>query len=197
MRKKISKLFVTVFYLGKIKYASGTFGSLAAFPLCYIVMHFTLSYQLLFPIDGVDIAARQFITLIIMELLATLLLFFLGLYYTSCYIKGSEQQDPKEVVIDEVVGQMLTIILNSFSVAFIFSTKLSEYVDVDMINFLFLFLFPFILFRVFDIFKPWPINWLDQNIKGAFGVMLDDIAASIFAVVVNYTILFFILDFYS
>jgi phosphatidylglycerophosphatase A len=52
------------------------------------------------------------------------------------------------------------------------------------------------LFRLFDALKPWPINWLDKNIKGALGVMVDDVAAAIFASVVQYVLVFFILDFY-
>jgi len=197
MHKKVAEFFATVCYIGKIKYAPGTFGSLIAFPLCYIIMHFTLNNQIVFHIDGLDVVEQQIITLIAIELLATLLLFGLGVYFTSIYIKDSREQDPKEVVIDEVVGQMLVIILGSFSVILAFGTKLPEHFDATIIDFICLFLLPFILFRLFDIVKPWPINWLDQNIKGAWGVMVDDVAAAIFAVVVHYVIVFFILDFYA
>ena len=65
------------------------------------------------------------------------------------------------------------------------------YIDIA-----FLFVLPFVLFRLFDALKPWPINWLDKNIKGALGVMVDDVAAAIFASVVQYVLVFFILDFY-
>ena len=197
MHKKVAEFFATVCYIGKIKYAPGTFGSLIAFPLCYIIMHFTLNNQIVFHIEGFGVAEQQIITLIAIELLATLLLFGLGIYFTSIYIQDSKVQDPKEVVIDEVVGQMLVIILGSFSVILAFGTKLSEHFDATIIDFVCLFLLPFILFRIFDIVKPWPINWLDQNIKGAWGVMVDDVAAAIFAVVVHYVIVFFILDFYA
>jgi len=197
MHKKLAEFFATVCYIGKIKYAPGTFGSLPAFPLCYIIMHFTLNNQILFYIEGFAVAEQQIITLIIIELLATLLLFILGTYCTSVYIQDSEEKDPKEVVIDEVVGQMLVIILGSLSVILAFSTTLPEHFDPQLIDFVFLFLSPFILFRFFDILKPWPINWLDKNVKGAFGVMFDDIAAAIFAVVVHYVIIFFILDAYA
>ena len=197
MHKKVAEFFATVCYIGKIKYAPGTFGSLPAFPLCYIIMYFTLNNQIVFHIEGFSVVERQIITLIIVELLATLLLFVLGIYFTSIYIKGSREQDPKEVVIDEVAGQMLVIILGSFSVILAFGTKLPEHFDARIIDFVFLFLLPFILFRIFDIAKPWPINWLDQNVKGTLGIMIDDIAAAIFAVVVHYVIVFFILDFYA
>ena len=197
MHKKLAEFFATVCYIGKIKYAPGTFGSLPAFPLCYIIMHFTLNNQIVFHIEGFAIAEQQIITFIIIELFATLLLFILGTYATNIYIQGSEDQDPKEGVIDEVVGQMLVIILGSLSVILAFGTTLPEHFDAEIIDFVFLFLFSFILFRLFDILKPWPINWLDENIKGAFGVMLDDVAAAIFAVIVHYVIIFFILDAYA
>lgn len=197
MNKKVAEFFATVCYIGKIKYATGTVGSLSAFPLCYVIMYSTLNNQIVFHIEECSVIERQIITLVIIELLATLLLFVLGMYFTTIYIRGSEEQDPKEVVIDEVAGQMLVIILGSFSVILAFERKLTEHFDVRIIDFIFLFLLPFLLFRTFDIVKPWPINWLDQNVKGALGIMIDDIAAAIFAVVVHYVIVFFILDLYA
>ena len=68
--------------------------------------------------------------------------------------------------------------------------------DKKDIDFIFLFLIPFVLFRAFDILKPWPINWLDSNIKGALGVMIDDVAAALFAVVCQYVIVFLIVNFF-
>ena len=68
--------------------------------------------------------------------------------------------------------------------------------DAKIIDIALLGVVPFILFRLFDIMKPWPIDWLDQNVKGAWGVMIDDVAAAIFAVVVQYVLVFFILDFF-
>ena len=197
MRKKLAEFIVTVGYIGKIKYASGTFGSLFAFPLCYIIMHFILNSQIVFPIIGFNVAEQQIITLIIIETLAAIILFILGTYFTAIYLEGSADKDPREVVIDEVVGQMLVIILCLFSVVFALGTSLPEHLNAQIIDFIFLFLSPFVLFRIFDIKKPWPINWLDKNIKGAFGVMIDDVAAALFAVVTHYVIVFFLLDFYA
>ena len=39
----------------------------------------------------------------------------------------------------------------------------------------------FVLFRIFDIFKPWPIKWLDKHVEGGFGIMIDDVLAAVFA----------------
>jgi len=196
IRKKIAEFIATVCYIGRIKFAPGTFGSLPAFPLCYMIMHFTLNNKIVFPLEGFDFQEQQIIALFIIELLATIILFFIGTYCTAIYIEDGEDKDPKEVVIDEVVGQMLTIILVSFSVVLTYHSTMQLYIDAKIIDISLLGIVPFILFRIFDIAKPWPINWLDENIKGAWGVMIDDVAAAIFAVVVQYVLVFFILDFF-
>ena len=197
MLKHLAKFFVTFCYIGKLRYAPGTLGSLAAFPVCYLVMHLVMSNQISWQFDSFNSAEQQILTLIIIELIATILLFFLGVYFTAIYIQGNKDQDPKEVVIDEVAGQMLVIILGSLSVFLLFNTNLVDQFEEQHIDFVFLFLLPFVLFRLFDMLKPWPINWLDQNIKGALGVMIDDIAAAIFALVVHYVIVFFVVDYYA
>jgi phosphatidylglycerophosphatase A len=193
---KISEFFATVCYIGKVKIAPGTFGSLVSFPICYIIMHFTLKYQVVFQIPGFNQNEQQFLNLFCIEIFVSFVLFVVGTYCTNIYIKNIGKEDPKEVVIDEVVGQMLVIILSSFSVIFLYTSSLPQKFDEAYTDFIFLFLLPFVLFRIFDIFKPWPINWLDINIKGGFGVMIDDVAAALFAVVVQYVIVFFIISFF-
>ena len=193
---KIAEFIATACYVGKIKIAPGTFGSLVAFPICYIIMDFSLKNQIFFYISGYNTNEQQFLSVFFIEILATTILFFAGTYFTKIYIKDMKEQDPKEVVIDEVVGQMLVIILTSFSVIFLYSSSVPQKIDATYIDFIFLFLMPFVLFRAFDILKPWPINWLDSNIKGALGVMIDDVAAALFAVVCQYVIVFFILNFF-
>ncbi len=76
--------------------------------------------------------------------------------------------DPGWIVIDEVAGQWLTLVL----------------VSPDVI----LYSIGFLLFRAFDIFKPWPIRTLERRTSGGFGVMIDDVAAAIFAGAVLYGI---------
>lgn len=193
---KIAEFFATVCYIGKIKVAPGTFGSIAAFPLCYIIMEFTLKNQVVFQISGFNESEQQFLSLFCIEIFAAIVVFVIGTYFTSIYIKNMAEQDPREVVIDEVVGQMLTVILSSFSVIFLYTSSLPHKIDEIYTDFIFLFLLPFVLFRIFDIFKPWPINWFDSNIKGAFGVMIDDIVAAFFAVISQYVIVFFIMGFF-
>ncbi|HEV7165024.1 MAG: phosphatidylglycerophosphatase A [Gammaproteobacteria bacterium] len=67
--------------------------------------------------------------------------------------------DPKSVVWDEVVGYLITMIGVPFGAVWVLAG--------------------FLLFRLFDIWKPWPIRWLDRNVKGGFGIMVDDVAAAI------------------
>ncbi|PCJ25937.1 MAG: phosphatidylglycerophosphatase A [Rickettsiales bacterium] len=197
IRKKIAELFATIFYIGKIKYAPGTLGSLVAFPLCYMIVYLTSNSQFVFQISSLNFEESQIFTLFTVAISTTLLIFIAGTYATKIYIEGAEEQDPSEVVIDELAGQMLTIILSSFSVFLLHGTQIASMYDAQTIDFLLLFLLPFILFRFFDIKKPWPINWMDKNIKGALGVMLDDIAAALFATITHYAIIFIILDFYK
>ena len=192
---KIAEFIATACYIGKIKIAPGTFGSLLAFPICYIIMDFSLKNQIIFYISGYNPHEQQFLSVFFIEILTAIILFFAGTYFTKIYIKDAKEQDPKEVVIDEVVGQMLVITLTSFSVIFVYSSSVPQKIEATYIDFIFLFLMPFALFRTFDILKPWPINWLDSNIKGALGVMIDDVAAALFAVVCQYVIVFLIVNF--
>ena len=79
----------------------------------------------------------------------------------------------------------------------LYFSPLIDVVTHKYFDMIFIFLLPFILFRIFDILKPWPINWIDTKIKGAAGVMLDDILAAIFASTVHYIISLIILDYYQ
>jgi len=94
--------------------------------------------------------------------LAAIALFFIGIWATRQVLTGSgDDSDPQIVVIDEVVGQWIALIpaaLNPVSL-----------------------LLALILFRAFDVTKPWPVSYLDRKIGGAWGVMLDDVAAGILA----------------
>ncbi len=92
------------------------------------------------------------------------LFFTVGVWTSGIYAKKIGKDDPSEVIIDEVVGMWFALLL---------SPK----------NFKYWFL-SFFLFRFFDIVKPFPIRFLERKIKGGWGIMLDDIAASIYSIVV-------------
>ena len=142
----ISKLFATFFYVGLIKKAPGTFGTLAGL-LCIMPFFSTINmYQF------------QYLIYVI---------FLLGTIATKIYIDYVKRDDPKEVVIDEVLGIFITLAICKY---YIFEIS-NNYI----------FLFSFLLFRFFDIVKPFPISIVDKNMKNALGVMLDDVIAGIFA----------------
>ena len=92
---------------------------------------------------------------------AVVVLFFIGWWASSRYIEQSGIADPGSVVVDEVAGQWLTLVA----------------VPLDPL----LYLIGFLLFRIFDIIKPWPVSWADRRVGGGLGVMLDDILAGLYA----------------
>ncbi len=92
---------------------------------------------------------------------ATIAVFIIGVWASEIASKEMGVADPSEIVIDEVAGQWLTLLV----------------VPPDLI----LYLCGFLLFRLFDIWKPWPISWADQKIKGGLGIMLDDVIAGVYA----------------
>lgn len=95
---------------------------------------------------------------------AASLAYLIGLKSTQVIEDKTQTHDSSFIVIDEVVGLWITFIA----------------VDLDALHFL----AAFLLFRFFDIVKPYPVGWIDKNIKGARGVMLDDVAAGIYAALV-------------
>ena len=102
----------------------------------------------------------------ILLLMATVA-FIVGVYVSNAWEKHVGTQDDGRIVIDEFAGMwiaMLPLTLPGF------------YTPTNL-------LLSFILFRLFDIWKPWPIGLLDKNVKGGLGVMIDDVVAGIFAAV--------------
>lgn len=175
-------LIATFFGVGKLPFAPGTWGSLAAFPLLYAVSKGIL----LLPALTTDYeVVSRLLKLLGFSLLFTVFIFIIGTIACAIYVRETKKEDPGEIVIDEVAGQMLTLILIFPSVVFIKEQVLMFGIAIVS---------SFILFRLFDIRKPWPVNWCDTNIKGGIGIMLDDIAAALMAALTHYVILFVILD---
>ena len=87
--------------------------------------------------------------------------FAIGLWAANAYTRAGVERDPGAVVIDEVAGQWLTL-------AAVAATPLNYAIG-------------FVLFRVFDIVKPWPASRIDRHMHGGMGIMLDDIVAAIYA----------------
>ena len=109
--------------------------------------------------------------------LTILLVFIIGTIATTEVLRHTPH-DPGFVVIDEVAGQLITFI----SIAPHLNNHLSDW---------HIYLVGFILFRIFDIFKPQPVRWADRNIENAWGVMLDDIIAGTYATLILYILFVF------
>tara|TARA_B100000959_G_scaffold261513_1_gene299118 strand:+ start:50 stop:544 length:495 start_codon:yes stop_codon:yes gene_type:complete len=155
MLNKINFLFVTLFGIGKIKKIPGSFASLVT----------TLFLFFLFNI--LNVSANIILILII-------LIFFISLYSVNIFIKDLDNKDPKEVVIDEFIGQSIPICL--YEIAHEGTKETNEVLTSYFIM--------FILFRIFDITKPYPVSYYDRNFKNSFGVIMDDVAAGLYVVAV-------------
>ncbi|MDJ0896279.1 MAG: phosphatidylglycerophosphatase A [Alphaproteobacteria bacterium] len=94
-------------------------------------------------------------------LLATVAVFAAGCWAAGRYAAASANSDPGAVVVDEVAGQWLALALAA--------------PDLGQ------FALAFVLFRLFDILKPWPVGWAERRFSGGFGIMIDDIAAALYA----------------
>ncbi len=102
---------------------------------------------------------------------AAVVAFLAGLWASGVYATASGTHDPGAVVIDEVAGQWLTLVPLALTP-----------VALDPM----LYGVAFVVFRIFDIVKPWPANYFDQNLPGAWGIMADDIAAGVYAGAVTF-----------
>ena len=159
MIKKLNLFFLTLLNIGKIKYAPGTFASLITC-LLFLLLINLLNITILF-----------FFTLII---------FLYSFVAINTSFESFDSNDPQEIVIDEVVGQMLPLL------------ALPIYETLYIAPIEYYCLTAFLLFRLFDIWKPFPISYVDNNTKGALGIMLDDILAGFYTIIVIAIALFFI-----
>ncbi len=96
--------------------------------------------------------------------ISAFIVFVLGCRLSEIALEETQTKDPGWIVVDEVVGVWLTLLAVPFG--------------------LIGFAQAFILFRLFDIWKPWPIDWADRKLEGGFGVMADDVLAAIYAAAV-------------
>jgi phosphatidylglycerophosphatase A len=155
---EIYKIICTFFGVGKVKFAPGTFGSIAAFPIWFF-------FDYLFSLFNLSITS-----FFVFFFFVILLLFFLGLHYSNIHNVKSGKKDASEIVIDEVVGQLIAIYFSYFMALQYLSSNLELVIY---------FILSFILFRFFDIKKPLFIGLADKKIQNGFGVMIDDVLAGI------------------
>ena len=153
MIKTFNTLLVTMFGLGKVNFMPGTLGSLAATIFLFYLFH------------SLNISSN-------IILIGWIITFIYSFYAISTHTKNSKNKDPKEIIIDEFLGQFIPIYLYEISHG---TTKESSEAIVYYLLF-------FILFRYFDIMKPFPVSFFDKNFKNSFGVIMDDICAGLYVV---------------
>ncbi len=155
MLNKINFLFVTFFGIGKIKKIPGSVASLVTTLFLFFLFHFlNVSPNII--------------------LISIIIIFFISIYAINIFIKDLDNKDPKEIVIDEFIGQSIPICLYEIAHEGLKETN-------QVLTFYFIM---FILFRIFDIVKPFPVSYYDKNFKNSFGVIMDDVCAGLYVVAV-------------
>ena len=153
MIKTINYLFVTCFGIGTFSFAPGTITS-------FITTVFLFSLFHIINLSGNII------------LVILLVVFIYSFYAVSEYIKYNENKDPKEVVVDEFIGQSIPIYLY----------ETAHGIAKESHEAALFYLYIFILFRYFDIKKPFPVSFFDKKFKNSFGVIMDDVIAGLYVV---------------
>jgi phosphatidylglycerophosphatase A len=144
------RLIATFFGVGYLRPAPGTWGSLAALPVAYAVLSFGGFWLLLN---------------------LTFFVFMSGWIATREMTRGQADPDPSHIVVDEVVGQWIALFPVAYGAMMMSADLLALYPG---------WIAAFVLFRLFDIWKPWLVGRADAR-GDALGVMLDDVIAGVFA----------------
>ena len=144
-----------MFGIGKLSKIPGSYASLVTVIFLYILFHIF------------SVPADIFLFFLVA-------IFVISLFSVNLFIKDLTNKDPKEVVIDEFIGQSIPICL--YEIAHSDPTSQSK-----IITFYFIM---FILFRIFDIAKPYPVSYYDKNFKNSFGVIMDDVCAGLYVVAI-------------
>jgi len=131
----------------------GTVGSLATIIILFVLFH------------TLDISSN-------LILLGLIIIFIYSFSAVASHTENSENKDPKEIVIDEFIGQSIPIYLYEISHG-------TEKSPNEAIIF---YAICFVLFRFFDIKKPFPVSFFDRNFKNSFGVIMDDVCAGLYVV---------------
>jgi phosphatidylglycerophosphatase A len=148
----IARMTATVLGVGYLRPAPGTWGSLVALPWGWL-LHLLGGFPLL--------------------ALGSLVAFLAGWWATARMTAGSDNHDPSEIVIDEVVGQWIALLPLSIA---------AWRMGIDITVMWPGWIAAFVFFRLFDIWKPWIIGWADRR-ESPLGVMLDDVFAGMFAAI--------------
>ena len=162
MFKNLNYMFVSMFGIGSISKIPGSIASLTTVLILLLLFHY------------LKVSASTFLIFLV-------IIFIISIFSINRFIKDKDNKDPKEVVIDEFIGQSIPICLYEIG-----HPNTNSFVETLTVYFII-----FILFRVFDITKPYPVSYYDKNFKNGFGVVMDDICAGLYvvAILVTYMIL--------
>ena len=160
--KKINLLISTFFGNGYISKIPGTFTSLSTLVILYILFE-----------------VLQFNNLNYILILYSII-FFYSFYAVMDSETEFNNKDPRQIVIDEVLGQAMPLIL----IVYLSSKNLIN-IPVEIY-----YLLSFILFRFFDIIKPFPVSYFDKQHKNFFGIIMDDIMAGLYTMLIIYLVSF-------
>ena len=158
--KKVNVLLSTFFGYGYLTKVPGTIASAVTTIFIYVV------YEVLGYTD-----------------LKFSIIFFVFLFFYSFYaVKDSEAEfenkDPRQIVIDEVLGQSMPLI-------FLLYLNKTNQISISVEAY---YIFSFVFFRFFDILKPFPVSYFDINHKNYFGIIMDDIIAGLYSMILIYLI---------
>ena len=153
MIKKFNSIFVTMFSLGRIGFLPGTFGSLATVIFLFVCFHI------------LNIPSNIILIILVIA-------FVYSFIAIKNYTENNENKDPGEIIIDEFIGQAIPIYLY----------EISHGTEKTMDQALIIYTVCFILFRFFDILKPFPVSYFDRKHKNSFGVVMDDVCAGLYVV---------------
>ena len=144
-----------MFGIGKLPRIPGSYASLVTVIFLYIIFHIFLV-----PVD--------------VFLYFLIAMFIVSLFAVNLFIRDLTNKDPKEVVIDEFIGQSIPICLY----------EIAHNEPTNPLRVLTFYFIMFILFRIFDIAKPYPVSYYDKNFKNSFGVIMDDVCAGLYVVAI-------------
>ena len=150
----MDKYFVTIFCIGYIKIAPGTLGS-----ICGVLTFFCFyNFFSVYPVYLFFLIS---------------FIFIFGWYFVFTYVQKNKIHDPSEIIIDEFLGQLISLA----PLLYLRNFKL------NLDYFLELLIFAFLLFRFFDIIKPWPINLIDRS-RSSLSIIMDDMVAGLFSAII-------------
>ncbi|HKV63816.1 MAG TPA: phosphatidylglycerophosphatase A [Candidatus Acidoferrum sp.] len=218
-KPRLALVIATALGVGYLPKAPGTFGSLVGVATAFLSSAFFLQpasvkalfslhpdYEMvlrneLFPLPGANVHNAALGLAIFCALGLLLLMVAIGVWSASRAAAYAGIKDPQFVVIDEVAGQHLTLLLPLIPIALPHLTahmdlsSFTIFFALSLVNWKYL-LLGFILFRVFDIWKPWPLRRL-EGLPGGWGIMADDWMAGVYAAILLRVALHFgLLTFY-